>query len=169
MAALTPARPALRRSHEHRLFPHRSPCFTPMAFRSIPSPTTPCAHHRFCTLPLSDERFPLHDGSGLRLWLADSPPIRPNRVRHPTDRSHLLLRTPPPGDALIWLQAGERMPEEDLHLSDHVRLQAHECGFRRITGCHSDVKRCECSPTTLPLILLSSHSLQNCWRVFFRR
>jgi hypothetical protein len=27
-----------------------------------------------------------------------------------------------------WLQAGERLPEEDFHLSDHLRFQAHECG-----------------------------------------
>ena len=26
-----------------------------------------------------------------------------------------------------WLQAGERLPEEDFHLSDHLRFQAHEC------------------------------------------
>ena len=24
-----------------------------------------------------------------------------------------------------WLQAGERLPEEDFHLSDHSRFQAH--------------------------------------------
>jgi hypothetical protein len=26
-----------------------------------------------------------------------------------------------------WLQAGERLPEEDSHLSDHLSFQAYEC------------------------------------------
>jgi len=44
-----------------------------------------------------------------------------------TDRSppaaphHASLRR-----SCIRLQAGERLPEEDLHLSDHLRFQAHD-------------------------------------------
>ena len=44
-----------------------------------------------------------------------------------TDRSppaaphHASLRR-----SCIRLQAGERLPEEDFHLSDHLRFQAHE-------------------------------------------
>jgi hypothetical protein len=43
-----------------------------------------------------------------------SPPAAPH---------HALLRR-----SCSWLQAGERLPEEDFHLSDHLRFQAHECG-----------------------------------------
>ena len=41
--------------------------------------------------------------------------------------SHLrLLPTPPHGDAVTFgFQAGERMPGEDLNLSERVRLRAH--------------------------------------------
>ena len=46
------------------------------------------------------------------LRMSCSPPVAP----HPASRRRSYLR----------LQAGERMPEEDFHLPDHVRLQAHE-------------------------------------------
>ena len=42
-----------------------------------------------------------------------SPPVAP----HPASRRR----------SYSWLQAGERLPEEDFHLSDHLRFQAHEC------------------------------------------
>ena len=40
-----------------------------------------------------------------------SPPVAP----HPASRRR----------SYSWLQAGERIPEEDLHLSDQTRFQAH--------------------------------------------
>lgn len=58
--------------------------------------------------------------------------MRPKRVPYRTDGSfppvapHLALRR----RSYIQLQAGERLPEEDFHLSDYVRLQAHS--FRRM-------------------------------------
>ena len=43
-----------------------------------------------------------------------SPPAAP----HPVSRRRSCIR----------LQAGERIPGEDFHLSDHLRFRAHECG-----------------------------------------
>jgi hypothetical protein len=44
-----------------------------------------------------------------------------------------------------WLQAGERLPEEDFHLSDHLRFQAHECGnllpLFKLSQLHDCLKR----------------------------
>src|SRR5215510_13486277 len=89
--------------------------------------------HRFNTLPLSVTGFrPLSERSGLRLCTAGSsrsagritfvilrtdrsPPAAP----HPVSRRR----------SCLWLQAGERLPEEDFHLPDDVRSQAH--GTRR--------------------------------------
>ena len=83
---------------------------------------------RFVTLPLSATGLPVLQGSGLRLSLAGSS-TAPGRIEF------VILRTghSPPAAlhpasrrrSCIWLQAGERIPEEDLHLSDHSRFQAH--------------------------------------------
>jgi hypothetical protein len=85
--------------------------------------------HCFDTLPLSVTGFrSSSERSGLRLCTAGSsrsagritfvilrtdrsPPVAP----HPVSRRR----------SYLWLQAGERLPEEDLHLSDGVRSQAH--------------------------------------------
>src|SRR5262249_40823454 len=85
--------------------------------------------HRFNTLPLSVTGFrSLSERSGLHLCTAGSsrtagritfvilrtdrsPPVAP----HPVSRRR----------SYLWLQAGERLPGEDLHLSDGVRSQAH--------------------------------------------
>ena len=85
--------------------------------------------HRFDTLPLSVTGFrSLSERSGLRTGTAGSsrsagritfvilrtdrsPPVAP----HPVSRRR----------SYLWLQAGERLPGEDLHLSDGVRSQAH--------------------------------------------
>jgi hypothetical protein len=88
--------------------------------------------HRFCTLPLSSTG--LRFRSRLRLSLVDSPLMlsRIEFVILRTDRSppaalhHASLRR-----SCIRLQAGERLPEEDFHLSDHLRFQAHERGRPR--------------------------------------
>lgn len=44
--------------------------------------------------------------------------------RSPPAAPHLASRR----RSCIQLQAGERLPGEDFHLSDHVRFRAHECG-----------------------------------------
>jgi hypothetical protein len=86
--------------------------------------TPPC--RRFCTLPLSSTAFPF--GSRLRLWLAGSS-LAPGRIEFvilrtgrspPAALHHASLRR-----SCIRLQAGERLPGEDLHLSDYSRFQAH--------------------------------------------
>jgi hypothetical protein len=81
---------------------------------------------RFCTLPLSSTAFPC--GSRLRHWLAGSS-FAPGRIKFvilgtghspPAALHHALLRR-----SCIRLQAGERLPGEDFHLSDYSRFQAH--------------------------------------------
>jgi len=82
----------------------------------------------FLTLPLSATGFPLPLGSGLHLSRAGSSSA-PGRIEF------VILRTGRSPPAALhhaslrrsgsWLQAGERLPEEDFHLSDHSRFQAH--------------------------------------------
>ena len=85
-------------------------------------------HHcrRFRTLPFSSTAFRFR--SRLRRWSAGSP-ITPGRIEFvilwtgrspPAAPHHASLRR-----SCIQLRAGERMPEEDLHLSDYLRFQAH--------------------------------------------
>ena len=82
---------------------------------------------RFHTLPFSStaSRF----RSRLRPCIAGSP-ITPGRIEFvilrtgrspPAAPHHASLRR-----SCIRLQAGERLPEEDLHLSDYLRFQAHD-------------------------------------------
>ena len=93
-------------------------------------PVPPC--HRFNTLPLSVAGFhSLSERSGFRHSLAGSSqtPGRITFVILRTDRSppvapHPASRRRSDGR----LQVGERRPEEDFHLSDCARFQAHECG-----------------------------------------
>ena len=97
---------------------------------------------RFCTLPLSATGFRFR--SWLRHSLAGSPPM-PGRIEFVILRTG---RSPPAAlhhtslcRSCSWLQAGERIPEEDFHLSDHLRLQAHECGglapLWSVASCHN--------------------------------
>jgi len=99
----------------------------------------PC--RRFITLPLSStaSRF----RSRLRHWLAGSPHA-PGRIvfvilrtgrSPPAALHHASLRR-----SCIRLQAGERLPGEDLHLSDYSRFQAHQPSASRTTSsyCISD-------------------------------
>jgi hypothetical protein len=96
--------------------------------------------HRFITLPLSLLDFLLAE-----LWA--SPQAR--RLAANTGRiGFVILRTGsslPVAPHLVSrrrnnssLQAGERMPEEDFHLSNQVHFQAHEpphsCGGARLSG-----------------------------------
>lgn len=83
--------------------------------------------HRFDTLPFSVTAFRARR-SRLRHWLAGSPhtPGRIEFVILRTDRSP--PAAPHPASrrrSCSRLQAGERLPEEDFHLSDSVRFQAH--------------------------------------------
>ena len=81
---------------------------------------------RFYTLPLSARASRFR--SKVRHWLAGSP-TAPGRIEFvilrtgrspPAALHHASLRR-----SCIRLQAGERLPGEDLHLSDYSRLQAH--------------------------------------------
>lgn len=81
---------------------------------------------RFRTLPLSSTALPY--GSRLRLYMAGSS-VAPGRIEFvilrtgrspPAALHHASLRR-----SGIRLQAGERLPEEDFHLSDYARFQAH--------------------------------------------
>jgi len=94
----------------------------------LPSPATRCAPVvAFARYP-SARRASRFSGSGLRRPLGGSP-AAPGRIEFVilrTDRSppaalHLASRR----RSCSRLQAGERLPGEDLHLSDHVRFQAH--------------------------------------------
>ena len=84
------------------------------------------SQRRFITLPLSSLGFPF--GSRLHHWAAGSP-LTPGRIefvilqldRSPRIASHQSSRT----RSYVRLQAGERLPGEDFHLSVLVRFQAH--------------------------------------------
>jgi hypothetical protein len=130
MAPLTPARRFFA-SHagkiDRRLVPDRSLCVMRSAFRPFRLQPPGVPRRRFVTLPLSATSF--HTWSGLRLYLAGSP-------RRPAESSSLALRT---GRSLpdtlhatsrqrsfVQLQAGERILEKDLHLSDISHLQTYK-------------------------------------------
>ncbi len=88
---------------------------------------------RFITLPLSSTAFRFR--SRLRLEMAGSS-IAPGRIEFvilrtgrspPAALHHALLRR-----SCIRLQAGERFPGEDFHLSDYSRFQAHHFAAPRL-------------------------------------
>ena len=94
---------------------------------------------RFITLPLSPPAFLCRSRLHLREAGSSNAPGRIEFVILRTDRSppaalhHASLRR-----SCIRLQAGERLPEEDLHLSDHLRFQAHFTpGFSQVTRCRT--------------------------------
>jgi hypothetical protein len=128
-SALTPAHSALRDTGSMNTF---SLSKQVSLIHSSDLPDHSVSNHlmprwrRFCTLPLSSTAF--RSRSRLRLQMAGSS-IAPGRIEFVilrTDRSppaalhHASLRR-----SCIRLQAGERLPGEDLHLSDHVSFQAH--------------------------------------------
>ena len=87
---------------------------------------------RFDTLPLSATAFRLLpvQASPLIGRLADLPG-RIEFVILRTDRSPPAALHPASGRrSCSRLQAGERMPEEDSHLSDQTRFQAHQPSLR---------------------------------------
>ena len=94
---------------------------------SVTNHLTP-SRHRFNTLPFSVGGLPL-SGPRLRHWLAGSPQTSGRIVfvilrtgRSPPVALHLASRR----RSYFRLQAGERMPEEDFHLPECARSQAHD-------------------------------------------
>ncbi len=132
--ALTPERPALRQPrpaqrrqlcpHELRpLLPLRSPCFTCLAFRTLRLQPPGRPGRRFRTQPLSAT------GSFWASPCSGRLTSRPGRIEFVILRTahsspvalHLLSRE----RSYCRLQAGVCMPEEDSHLPDQTRSQAH--------------------------------------------
>ena len=132
MEALTPARSALRPLHEHRLFGEQVSLIHASGPPIIPPPTTlglpPSLSHPtpqrvgFLTsvspgFATESQARQLSGRIAFVILRTDrSPPAAP----HPASRRRSCSR----------LQAGERMPGEDLHLSDQTRFQAHDSRFR---------------------------------------
>jgi len=127
--ALTPVRPALRSLHEHRLLGGEQVSLIHVSDLPIPpSPTTPQALDvDFARYP-SSHRVSHLRGSRLHLSYAGSPTLtgRIEFVILRMDRSPPVAPHPASRRrSYSWLQAGERIPEEDSHLSDQTRFQAH--------------------------------------------
>ena len=128
MEALTPVRPALRSLHEHRLFGEQVSLIHVSDLPTPPSPTTPQALDADFTRYPSSRRVSRLRRSRLHLFPAGSPTLTgriefvilrmdrsPPAAPHPASRRRSCSR----------LQAGARIPEEDFHLSDQTRFQAH--------------------------------------------
>ena len=128
MEALTPVRPALRSLHELRLFGEQVSLIHVSDLPTPPSPTTPQALDVDFTRYPSSRRVSCLRRSRLHLFPAGSPTLTgriefvilrmdrsPPAAPHPASRRRSCSR----------LQAGERIPEEDFHLSDQTRFQAH--------------------------------------------
>jgi hypothetical protein len=114
--------------HERRFSPSQVSLIHVSDLPIPPSPTTPQALDAdFARYP-SSRRVSHARGSRLHLPLADSPTLT-GRIEFVILRMN---RSPPAAPhpasrrrSSSWLQAGERIPEEDFHLSDHTRFQAH--------------------------------------------
>ena len=148
MGARTPARPALRpptgskntgSSYEQVSLIHV------LGLPTIPSPTT-CApslslSHATPQLSKLPPLYPEVWASPFASRLAS----RAGRIEFVNLRTG---RSPPAAPHLVsrrrscsWLQAGERIPEEDFHLSDQARFQAH---WRRHSCLRKGKDRQEC-------------------------
>jgi hypothetical protein len=115
--------------HERRLSRQQVSLIHVSDLPTPPSPTTPQALDvDFPRYPSSHRVSRPSGGSRLHLSLAGSPTLT-GRIeflivrmdRSPPVASHPVSRR----RSYSWLQAGERIPEEDFHLSDHTRFQAH--------------------------------------------
>ena len=132
MDALTPADPALRSStsNMNTVSIYQQVSLIHVSDLPIPpSPTTPQALDADFTRYPSSRRVSRLRRSRLHLVPAGSPTL--------TGRIEFLIvrmdRSPPVAPHPVsrrrsysWLQAGERIPEEDFHLSNQTRFQAHE-------------------------------------------
>jgi hypothetical protein len=143
MEALTPIRPALRSLHEHRLFGEQVSLIHVSDLPTPPSPNTPqVLDVDFARYPSSHRVSRPSGASRLHLRYAGSPTLK-GRIEFVILR---MDRSPPaaPHPALLRrscsrLQAGERIPEEDSHLSDQTRFQAHVAALyerRGVTDSH---------------------------------
>jgi hypothetical protein len=119
---------APQRQHEHRLSSRQVSLIHVSDLPTPPSPTTPQALDAdFARYP-SSRRVSHSRGSRLHLSLAGSPTLT-GRIefvilrmdRSPPVAFHPVSRR----RSYSWLQAGERIPEEDFHLFDQTRFQAH--------------------------------------------
>ena len=114
--------------HEHRSsHPQVSLIHVP-DLPTPPSPTTPQALDADFSRYPSSHRVSRSRGSRLHLSLAGSPTLtgRIEFVNLRMDRSPPVAPHPASRRrSYSWLQAGERLPEEDFHLSDQTRFQAH--------------------------------------------
>jgi hypothetical protein len=123
-----------RREHEHRPhLPRRSPCVMCRALVIIPSP------HTGHLLPSLSHATPQRRQSPAAPRRSDFAFIeqahrdgRPNRVRllRTNDSPLVALHPVSRQRSYQWLQAGERLPEEDFDLSDAAHLQAHSTASR---------------------------------------
>src|SRR5262249_56598961 len=127
---------ALRSLHEHRLFSEQVSLIHASGRRIIPPPTTlglppslshPTPQRVGLLTPVSPGFATASQARQLSGRIAfvilrtdRSPPAAP----HPASRRRSSSR----------LQAGEGVPEEDFHLSDQMRFQAHDARFRGHDG-----------------------------------
>ena len=114
--------------HEHRLGYRQVSLIHVSDLPIPPSPTTPRALDTDFTRYPSSCRVSRCYGSRLHLFPAGSPTLtgRIEFVFLRMDRSPPVASDPVSRRrSYSWLQAGERIPEEDFHLSDQTRFQAH--------------------------------------------
>ena len=125
--------------HERRFSPPQVSLIHVSDLPIPPSPTTPQALDAdFARYP-SSRRVSCLRRSRLHPFPAGSPTLTgriefvilrmdrsPPAAPHPASRRR----------SCSWLQAGERIPEEDFHLSDQTRFQAHwNARSARVLGC----------------------------------
>ena len=131
MDALTPVGSALRSSTSNMNTVSVRPQVSLIHVSDLsipPSPTTPQALDVDFSRYPSSRRVSRWHGSRFHLSLAGSPTLT-GRIeflivrmdRSPPVASHPVSRR----RSYSWLQAGERIPEEDFHLSNQTRFQAH--------------------------------------------
>ena len=112
--------PGLLPGRDLRVYAHSLP--------SIPPPSTPCPSVAASSLPHKPDRLPALADTWLHLFYAGSPKSS-GRIgfvflrtgRSPPVAPHLASRQ----RSYSRLQAGERLPEEDFHLSDYAYSHAH--------------------------------------------
>ena len=131
MDALTPVGSALRSSTSNMNTVSVRPQVSLIHVSDLsipPSPTTPQALDVDFSRYPSSRRVSRWHGSRFHLSLAGSPTLT-GRIEFlivRMDRSPPVASHPVPRRrSYSWLQAGERIPEEDFHLSNQPRFQAH--------------------------------------------